>query len=321
MKNLAIMKNMSSAVNKFGFQMKKHSPELLLAVGIVSGAASMFFACKGTIKAVEEIEKTKINLDKVHKVKNGEIEIREDAEYTEQDYKQDLTKVYVKMGVHLAKIYAPAIGLGTVSLMSILGSYNVMHKRNAALAAAYTTVASGFKNYRDNVVERFGEEVDKELKYNIKAEEIEETTTDSKGKEKKVKKTVKSAEIDENSEYARFFDAGNPGWDKDPEISLMFLRAAQQFANDKLVAQGYLFLSDVYEHLGIRPSRASRVVGWIYDKNDEHTGDNYVDFGIYNVHNRGSRDFVNGHNDAILLDFNVDGYILDRVVDKKLIDR
>jgi len=319
-KNLAIMKSMTSAANRFGFQVKKHSPELLLVTGILTGAASMFFACKGTIKAVEEIEKAKENLDKVHKVKSGEIKINENAVYTDQDYKQDLTKVYAKTGFELAKIYAPAIGFGTLSLVSILSSYNVMHKRNAALAAAYTTVATTLKNYRGRVVERFGEEVDKELKYNIKAEEIEEITTDSKGKEKKVKKTVKTAEIDESSAYARFFDAGNTGWDKDPEISLMFLRAAQQYANDRLVAQGYLFLSDVYNHLGIPESRASRVVGWIYDKNENHDGDNYVDFGIYNINNRGNRDFVNGHNDAILLDFNVDGYILDRVVDKKLMD-
>lgn len=61
--------------------------------------------------------------------------------------------------------------------------------------------------------------------------------------------------------------------------------------------------------LGIARTNAGQVVGWIYcEKNP--VGDNYVDFGIYNLQNEG---FVNGNERSILLDFNVDGIILDKI--------
>ena len=43
--------------------------------------------------------------------------------------------------------------------------YEVLVKRNIALAAAYTAVDKSFKEYRGRVIERFGKELDRELKY------------------------------------------------------------------------------------------------------------------------------------------------------------
>ena len=60
--------------------------------------------------------------------------------------------------------------------------------------------------------------------------------------------------------------------------------------------------------LGIPKTKAGHVVGWIYDEKNP-VGDNYVDFGIYDLYNERSRAFVNGYERTILLDFNVDGNI------------
>ena len=62
--------------------------------------------------------------------------------------------------------------------------------------------------------------------------------------------------------------------------------------------------------LGIPATRAGQQVGWIYDKNDPNK-DNFVDFGIYDTNRPSNRDFVNGYERTILLDFNVDGNILN----------
>lgn len=237
-----------------------------------------------------------------------------EEEYSEEDSKKDLAIIYVQSGLKLAKAYAPAVILGAVSIVSILASNDILRKRNVALAAAYTAIDRGFKDYRNRVIERFGEEVDRELKYNIKAKKITETVIDEDGKEKKVKETVDVVEgIEGYSDYARFFDDGCEGWVKDSEYNLMFLRSRQNYANDLLVSRGYLFLNDVYDMLGIPRTKAGQVVGWIYDPDNNEKGDNYVDFGIYNLHRQVNRDFVNGYEKAILLDFNVDGYILDRM--------
>lgn len=112
------------------------------------------------------------------------------------------------------------------------------------------------------------------------------------------------------SDYARFFDEICAPWTNDPEYNLMFLRQQEIYATDLLKTKGYLFLNDVYDMLGIPRSKAGQVIGWIYDEKNPH-GDNYVDFGLYN---KANKDFINGHSKSVLLDFNVDGLILDKVL-------
>lgn len=104
--------------------------------------------------------------------------------YSQEDYQRDLAMVKIQTGVSVAKLYAPSVLLGAVSIASILSGHNILKKRNAAIGAAYAAVEKGFKDYRSRVIERFGEQVDKELKYNIQSKKFEETITDENGKEK-----------------------------------------------------------------------------------------------------------------------------------------
>ena len=247
MGKLSIMKNVTRSFNKVGFQLKKHSPEILIVTGVVGVVTSAVMACKASTKVSDILEDTKEKVDQIHEVLADETISEE--KYSEEDSKKDLAIVYAQTGLKLVKLYAPSIILGALSITSILASNNILRKRNVALAAAYATVDKGFKEYRSRVVDRFGKELDRELKYNIKAKEIEETVVDEKGKEKTVKKTINVADPNEYSDYARFFDDGCTGWDKDPEYNLMFLKRQQQHANDMLQARGYLFLNDVYEML------------------------------------------------------------------------
>lgn len=308
--NTDIIKSAGNVISKVGFKIRKHSPEILVAAGVVGTVASTIMACKATTKVSDILEDTKSQIDQVHTVLD-DINISEDK-YSQEDAKKDLAIVYVQSGVKLVKLYAPAVALGVLSLGCILTSNNILRKRNVALAAAYTAVDHGFKEYRGRVVERFGEAVDHELKYNIKAKKITETVVDEEtGKEKKVKKTIDVVgDPSTYSDYARFFDELCPMWEKDPEYNLIFLKAQQNYANDLLRSRGHLFLNEVYDMIGIPRSKAGQVVGWIYDENNP-VGDNYVDFGIYDVNRENNRDFVNGYERSILLDFNVDGNIWD----------
>ena len=207
--------------------------------------------------------------------------------------------------IKLVKLYAPAVALGALSITGIVASNSILRKRNIALAAAYTTVDKTFKRYRNNVIDRFGEKIDKELRYGIKAREIEEIVVDDDGNEKTVKKTVEAADpVSLYSDYAKIYDAGCNGWTKDAEFNLMFLRHTQAQANDILKRRGYLFLNEVYDMLGFQRTKAGQVMGWIYDE-DDPIGDNFVDFGIYNTDIEKARDFVNGIERVIILDFNV----------------
>lgn len=306
------MMKASRLINNAGLQIKKHSPEILMVVGIAGTVASTVLACKATTKINQILDETKQATDIIHAgMESGQVN---NVEYTVEDGKKDLTIVYAQTGVKLVKLYAPAIALGALSIASIVSGHKILKGRNLALAAAYTVVDKGFKNYRKNVVDRFGKDLDRELRYNIKAKEIEVESTDEKGKKKSKKEIINT--IDKNplndiSEFARFFDETCDDWQKDPEYNLMFLRRQQDYANEILRTRGHLFLNEVYDMLGMQRIQAGQVVGWIYDEKNP-IGDNYVDFNIYSGTER-SRMFVNGYERSILLDFNVDGVIYNLI--------
>ena len=318
MKKTELMTTVSSSFNKIGFKLKKHSPEILVVAGVVGTVVSAVMACKATTKVSDILEKAKEDINSIHDCAANEEFVEE---YTPEDVKKDLTIVYVQTGIKLAKLYAPAVALGVLSLSGILASNNILRKRNVALAAAYATVDKGFKEYRNHVVERFGEEVDRELRHGIKAKKIEKVVVGEDGKEKKVKETISVVERDSLSDYSFFFEESNPYWEKDGNYNRMFLLAQQQYANDKLRANGYLFLNDVLDTLGIPRTKAGQIVGWVYNPNNPN-GDNYVDFGIYETYRRDEESFVKEtamrerfgkevYERVVLLDFNVDGNILD----------
>lgn len=307
MKKTEIMNNLTRSFHKFGFQIKKHSPEILVTAGVIGTVASTVMACKATLKLNEVLEDTKEQAEKIH----GYVEeVGYSDKYTEQDEKKDLTITYVQGGLKVARLYAPAVALGTVSIAMILKSNNILSKRNAALAAAYTTIDKSFKEYRGRVIERFGKELDRELKYNIKSQEITETVVNEDGTESEVKKIVDVVDPNTYSEYARFYDDGCKGWSKDSELNFLFLKQVQGFLNEKLKAQGYLFLNDAYKELGMQMTKAGQIVGWVYDEKNP-IGDNFVDFGLTDGNNPETRRFVNGYERVYLVDFNVDGNILD----------
>lgn len=312
MKKAEIMNTLTRKFYRVGIKFKKHSPEILVGAGVVGVVASAVMACKATTKLDDVLAETKDTVDKIHDVTEHPEKIPEGKEYTVEDSKKDLTIVYTQAGVKLVKLYGPAVVLGTVSIAAIIGGHHILRKRNIALAAAYTAVDKGFKEYRGRVLERFGEEVDRELRYNIKAKEIEKTVTDANGKETVVKETVDVADPNLTSDYARFFDDGCTGWTKDPEFNLMFLKDQQRYANDLFKSKGHLFLNEVYDMLGIPRTQAGQVVGWIYDEKNP-IGDNFIDFGIYDIADERKRSFVNGYERTILLDFNVDGNILEMI--------
>ena len=283
----------------------KHSPEILAGVGVVGVVGSLVMACKATTKLSNVLEESKEQLDKIKEVA---ADPAYEEKYSQDDAKKDTTITYVQTAMKVTKLYAPSVILCASSLGCLLASNNILKKRNAALSAAYMTVDKSFKEYRKRVADRFGEEVEKEIRYNIKAEEI--TKVDENGNE--VTETVKVMDGTDDpnsySDYARFFDESCAAWQNDAEYNLTFLKAQQQYANDLLKARGRLFLNEVYRMLGIDETKAGQVVGWVYNP-DNPTGDNFVDFGIYNMQRERVRAFVNGYEPNILLDFNVDGVI------------
>lgn len=299
-----IMKSVNGMASKTVMKLKKHSPEILVVAGIAGTVVSAVLACKATTKVAEILDETKGTLDTIHEgMETGAIN---GQEYTTEDGKKDTVVVYAQTGMKLAKLYAPAIILGTLSITSILASNNILRKRNVALGAAYAAIDKSFKEYRGRVIERFGEQVDTELKYGIKAKKFEEIEVDPEtGKEKKVKKTVMVADPNLQSDYAVYFDSKSRNYETNPDYNRMFLKAQQAFANDKLQTRGHLFLNEVLDDLDLPRIPAGQIVGWTKDGPD-----GYVNFRIVEV----ERETEDGrHEPALLLDFNVEGNIWEKM--------
>lgn len=309
------MSNFKRSISLFGLKIKKHSPEILVVAGAAGSVGAMVMACRATTKLDETLDICKAR-------KNEVMEFEPLNEDEEKQQKKELCKVTVKNVWDITKLYAPAVITEVASLSIIFASNGIQRKRNASLAAAYTTLDSMFKAYRKNVVETYGEDVDHDMRYGVNHEKIEVVEVDPEtGKEKKVKKTIDVVgDVNEYSEYARFFDETCPTWDPCAEYNLATLKANQTYANNLLRAKGYLFLNDVYKIIGIPCSIAGQSVGWVYDP-DNDAGDNYISFGIFEDKYKANRRFVNGLEPVILLDFNVDGDLLSNPKLNKLLNK
>jgi hypothetical protein len=307
MKFDTIAKGLSKLTGRTGLVVMKKSPEILIVVGVVSVVTSGILACRATLKVDAVLDDTNAKIEKI-KIANEKQETESGMEYSESDYKKDLGITYAKTAIEFVKLYGPAIALGTFGIGCILGSHKILSGRNLAITAAYKAVEKSFNDYRNRVVSKFGEDEDRCLKNGIKKESVTVMEMNEKGKTVTTSKTIETVEKEDISQYARFFDESCANWSKTPEYNLMFLNAQQNFANDLLNARGHVFLNEAYDMLGIPRTQAGAVVGWV-----KGAGDDYIDFGIFEGKTPQARNFVNGNERNILLDFNVAGVIYDLI--------
>lgn len=301
------------AIGRGGLVLKKYSPEILTAAGVIGTIGSTVLACKATLKVEDILDEAKKKSNLINAVHDGEIEV--DAEYTDKDYSKDLLVNRTQTAVKLIKLYGPAISLGALSITAILGGQHILRKRNVAVMAAYKLCEESFNNYRSRVKDELGEEKDRQFYYGMTEETVKDKVKSKDGKTKTVTKKVEKAPDHLYSQYARFFDEANINWDKSPEQNMYFLKMVQNQMNDKLKARGHVFLNEVYDALGFDRSEAGQLVGWVWsnDNTAMEAGDGYIDFGIFDGNDYAKRAFVNGDERSILLDFNIDGMIYDLI--------
>lgn len=289
----------SKTTGRSGLLLKKHSPEILMAVGVVGIVTSAVMACKATLKVDGVLAEADEKIAKIAKA----TELPEE-QYSSKDAQKDLVVVKVQTAVNFVKLYGPSVALGVVSIGCLLGAHGIIKKRNLALVAAYKAIEQSFTDYRKRVAAEFGEDKERQLKNGVRT--IKVTEMNEKGKT--ITKTVEVLDPNTKSQYARFFDEACSQWDKCPEYNLTFIKHQQSYANDLLNVRGHIFLNEVYDMLGIPRSKAGAVVGWV-----KGYGDDFVDFGMFDGNSMAVRDFVNGYERSILLDFNVAGVIYDMI--------
>lgn len=264
---------------------QKFSPEILTAVGVIGVVGAAVLASRATLKLENVIE---TGHDRVLDAK------------TSNDPRNGLAKAYGRNAFDIVKLYGPSVTLGAVSIVCIVSAHGLLNKRNAALAAAYKSIESAYTAYRERVIEEYGADKDKEFRYDIRTQEITDPDT---GKKKKVTGPIDPLKYSPNMVW---FDKTNHNWVRNLESNLTFLTLQQNYFNHRLQAVGHVFLNEVYEALGFPHTREGSFLGWLVDG----TGDQYIDFGLYNDENS-SRFY--GPDGALPLDFNVDGSVWDKI--------
>lgn len=281
---------------------QKHSPEILTAVGVASVVTAGVIASRATLKLPAMVD-NKNHMIEAAKAKNAAKILENPESVTEKEYNKDIAEVYVRSGLDVTKLYAPAVTLGIGGVICILGAHGIMRRRNVAIMAAYKVVQESFDEYRKRVAEQIGEDGERDIRLN----RFEETVVNEETGEEEKTNLVHTG----HSPYAKFFDEFSSQWQKDSNYNLMFLTQAQTQLNMDLHRRGHVFLSEVYDALDIPRTPESTQVGWL--ANDLMGGDQEIDFGLYNIYDEKKRLFVNGHERAVLLDFNVDGVIWDKI--------
>lgn len=290
---------------------KKHSPEILVAAGIGTGIVAAIVACKQTIKANDIVAEARKSLQNIEDVK--ELAANNEVEYTEENEQEDRKTIGMQVAVGMVKTYALPVGLGVLSITCILAGHHILKKRNVALAAAYSALSTDFMNYRKRVVNKYGKDVDFMLKNGLEKQIVANQVVDPEtGEVKETKEEVLTYEGDKLSQYARIFDeVESTQWTPSADHNRAFLLMEQNYFNERIRTRGYIFLNEVYERLGFRPTKAGSVVGWVY-QNADYEG---IDFGIFTAHTQKAAEFLEGTEPSIILDFNVQGDILSLVTE------
>lgn len=281
------------------FALKKNSPAIMTGGAILFGVGSLVLTWVAARKHDKALEEPKEIIATAKSTPISET-------YTKEDQKHDVVLGYVKGAKEIVKLYGPAVLMGGFSIACILGSHRVLTKRNTGLVAANTILAKEFRDYRDKVVEKYGRDEDLKLKLADKIEKITETVTDENGEEKTVEREVPKKNY-ENGTFDRCFDESNPNWKKDPQYNFTFLTQIRQDLQNRLEADGYLFLNDVYEALGYPKTQAGFEYGWLWSREDKPLS--FVDFGIFDTGDERIRSFLNGSERSVWLAFNCDKFV------------
>lgn len=285
--------SISQRTGRAGLIIQKNSPHILFGVGLGAIITSTILACKATLKLDKTLDQAKTEIEDTKSLYKDE----PTAPETQREYYKDMSYVYTKSMLKLARLYGPSIVVGSLGVGALTGSHVQMTKRNGALTVTLAAVSKAYTEYRDRVAGELGEDREHALHHGFTEETVE---IDGK------KELVAVKDPNNWSPYSVIFDELNPNYKKNSELNRNFIQAQQNYMNHLLRSRGHVFLNDVLDHLGFERTSAGAVVGWLTDGD----GDCYIDFGIFEAYN--SR-FINNLERSVVLDFNVDGVIYDKI--------
>lgn len=297
---------------------KEFSPEIMAFAGVGLTVTGAVLAAKATLKLEQKVALFEARKEALDTQRGSEL-------LDDKEYKKELRKAYVSFITDLTKLYGIPVALGTAGIGMMLGAQGVLKKRNIAAIGAYKALEETYNEYRDRVIGEVGEEREERIRLGLRALEEDGTSTEPDADDKPMAlldDEERARVLTGASQYAVLFSPEtSKNYSPNPDYNLTTLTVAQAMLTDKLIARGYLFLNDVLEHLGMAKTEAGQYVGWIFKSEQDIAngvkGDNHVDFFLDRGINISRDHFLRDGQGNILLDFNVDGVIIDKVWRRK----
>lgn len=221
--------NLSNVVKTVQTTLHKHSPEILMGFGITGMITTTVMAVKATPKAMERMDSVK----KKHA----------DDSNKKAFYKDVLLNV--------APIYIPAALVGTLSVSCLIGSSSVNHKRNTALATAYTLSESALKEYQGKVVETIGEKKEEAVRAAIAKDKVDAAPV------------VDREIVITGNGTTRCFDPISARYF---ESDIETIRRSVNELNRRLLINDYISLNEFYGELGLDYTDIGDTIGWRVDR-------------------------------------------------------
>lgn len=219
------MIDLKNAAKLLSHYTRKHSPEILTAIGVAGMAVSVVFAVTATPKAIKLIEKEK-----------------EEAE------KEYITKKEVVKTVW--KCYIPAAVTFAASAACIVGASKINFERNTALATAYTLSETAMMEYKKKVVEEVGTEKEATIQTKATSEKIEGTPS-----------VVNQMFVSGGSDVRCYDELSNSYF----FTTVDKLDKAVNELNRRMRDENYISLNDFYYEIGIEPNGLGDMLGWNID--------------------------------------------------------
>ncbi len=292
-----------------------------MIAGGVTFIATVIVACKQTLKCEEILDNHERAMNDIEDCLEMAKEDPEKVSYSEKDAKRDKFAAYCQTGVGFARVYAPAILLGAVSITCFGCSFNIMRKRNLALTAAYTAVDRAFKNYRARVKDQLGDDADNYFRYGYqKVKDALIVGKDADGNLTAITRDEIDAvpwdeERDKTLDNAMFVFAPETSkyYFPDELHNDMTIQSAINVARVNYDMKGYMFLNEVLRDLGLSEVPYGQLVGW-----KKGIGDDYLDFGVNKVYRKASKDPNRNplgveYECIYEFDFNTCGIIWDKI--------
>ena len=204
-----------------------NSPAILTAVGVTGTVATAILTGKATYDSV------------VDEFMDG----YETSEWQNDIAQINTTKKRIKR--HW-KRYIPAMGTGVLTIAAIVGANRIGTRRAAGLAAAFSLSERAHAEYKERVVEKFGDKQERAVRDELAQERVSRNPEGSR-------------EIIIVGTDVLCFDAFSGRYF---QSSMETLKKAENDVNFMILNNTYASLTDFYDLVGLAKTSSSDEVGW-----------------------------------------------------------